>query len=287
MTRVSAILLCVLFAFSAQAKGLKSAPWRFQKVLDADIAVPKHIGVKGSSQGFAIWGNTAFSFHDKGLFISFDLKSKKMLGMGHIDIKGTHSNNAIFSSRRLTPASRYPLCYISECKGKHRCLVTEIDENSARTVQQIYYSGEGYEQYFDWFLDEERGEICTYGGMNGEGHPDIKTIKRFPLPALGQKEVRYTPKDQIGEDIIIEDLDVFQGSVLKDGILWLGEGYPPLRRSVAAYSYPEGKLLGRTEVSKTIGLEPEGLSIQGKWLYVSFHTSRKPRNNEIYRFRIR
>ena len=38
---------------------------------------------------------------------------------------------------------------------------------------------------------------------------------------------------------------------------------------------------------RPIGLEPEGIDIQNGWIYVAFHTPKKPRHSNIWRFKLK
>ena len=74
-----------------------------------------------------------------------------------------------------------------------------------------------------------------------------------------------------------------QGSKIKGGYAYLPDGDSPGNYWLHIIHLATGREVHTIDLNP-IGLEPEGIDIQGDWIYISFHTP-DPANNKIYRFR--
>lgn len=274
-----AALLCSLTSFSQEYKGPELKP---EFVCDLGKITPEHVKVKGATQGFAIWGRYGFVLHDKGQCIVFDVKEKRFVSTFKLKDNVSHCNNACFGVEKGTD---FPLLYVSACKGDHCCYVTDITIKSGKIVQKLYFSGEGYTNAYDWFIDRKNKLIYTYG-TNGDMS---KLIKKFRLPTLEDSdknsEVHLTQKDVI-EEFTVKGIRIYQGSTMKGRYAYLADGYPPHDRVLHVADMKEKKLVKSIDLNG-LKYEPEGLTIKGKWLYMAMHIKKQPRDSQIYRFKIK
>ena len=256
----------------------------------AQMAAPD-VKMVSSAQGFAIYGNYAFQFRNKGQCHVIDLKKKKVINTFNLKGNKSHCNNANFGLIKYNKNSEFPLLYISECKGSKGCMVTDIRLDGTNTiVQRIYYDddAENDYEYMDWTLDKENGFIYTFGSPIDGLQTGKKILRKFRLPQLSDSDANgevHFKKEDILETIVIDHFLVSQGSCIHHDLAYLPEGYNPLDRKLHVYDLRRKELV-RTLDLNALAKEPEGLDIKGRWLYVSFHQSRTPRGTSYMRFRL-
>ena len=107
-------------------------------------------------------------------------------------------------------------------------------------------------------------------------------LKKFRLPGLHTPEVILTDSDVL-QTIPINCVRVAQGSKIHHGYAYLPDGDSPGNYWLHIVHLASGREVHTIDLNP-IGLEPEGIDIQGPWIYVSFH-SPNPADNCIYRFR--
>ena len=279
---VLALVAVVAFSQSTLGQGYKGPELVPELVCELGKITPDSVIVKGATQGFAIWGKYGFVFHDKGQCVVIDMKKNKFVSTFKLEGNTSHCNNASFG---IEKGSKFPLLYISACKGDHCCYVTDITLEGGKVVQKLFHTGEGYTGSFDWFIDRNSKIIYTYGS-SGEMR---KLIKKFRLPTLNDSdengEVHLTQEDVLDE-FYVNGIRIYQGSVLDGHYAYLGDGYPPHDRLLHVVDM-DSKTLVKTVNLNDLHHEPEGVAIKGKWLYMVLHVSKQPRNGVIYRFKIK
>lgn len=248
----------------------------------ADL-LPDEVSVAGSSQGMAIYGDTAFLMHDKGQCVVINLKDKLFINTFIIEGNDGHCNNASFGRERYSSTSPFPLLYVSECRGERACYVNDITTEGARLVQKIFYDGEDISGPADWVVDARRGDIYLYCTIDGR-----RSLKRFKLPRLSHSdtcgEVHLTQQDARAE-IYLGEVAIPQGSFIQGRYIYLPDGVPSRERKLHIVDIRRNRLVGTADLSH-IEYEPEGIAVHGNQLYISFHTPRSPRDNRIYRIEI-
>ena len=241
------------------------------------------VSIEGSSQGLAIWGRYAFSLHDKGQCVVLDMKRRRFVGTFKLEGNDSHCNNASFGVERYSRKSKFPLLYISECRGGRACYVTDISAEGSRIVQRIIYDGDDCTGPMDWCVDRKRRILYAYCTVEGR-----RTFRRFALPRLADSDaegtVRLTAADALG-DISVGDIAIPQGGVAEKRCLYLPDGGPSRGCRMHVTDAATGRQLRLVDLNH-IGHEPEGLDIKGRWLYLSFHVANHPERNLIYRFRL-
>ena len=85
-----------------------------------------------------------------------------------------------------------------------------------------------------------------------------------------------------GSDMYAKDLNPGKDSPS----VIVGDGYPPYNRFLHVLDLQKKKLVESVNLND-LKYEPEGVAVNGKWLYMVMHVSRQPRNGQIYRFRIK
>ncbi|MBO5984575.1 MAG: hypothetical protein J6P90_06100, partial [Rikenellaceae bacterium] len=92
------------------------------------------------------------------------------------------------------------------------------------------------------------------------------------------------------EDAIVSmpagEITIPQGSHIHGRYIFLPEGIPPRPTRLHTTDIVTARKLAPIDLSH-LGLEPEGVAVKGKWLYLSFHTPRDVRANVIYRLRLK
>ncbi|MBR5333922.1 MAG: hypothetical protein IKV33_04210 [Alistipes sp.] len=253
-------------------------------VCNVNDLLPADVEVVGSTQGLAIYGNYAFSMHDKGQCVILDLKHRKFVSTFVVEGNTGHCNNASFGVERYSAQSSFPLLYVSECRGDRVCYVNDISLQDSRLVQRIYYDGDEITGPCDWAVDAKRGLIylyCTVG--------NLRLLKWFRLPKLcdsdANGEVHLLQKDMLG-CIPAGDIAIPQGSLVAGDYIYLPEGVPSRTNTALNVLHRESAIHLMHIDLTSMGIEPEGVAIRKGWLYLSFHTPREPRHNIIYRYRI-
>ena len=278
----AALTVALMLGVTAGAQGYKGPELRPEIVCELGQLTPENVKVKGATQGFAIWGKYGFVFHDKGQCVVIDLKKNKFVSTFKLEGNTSHCNNASFG---IEKGARFPLLYISGCKGDHCCYVTDITLEGGKVVQKLFHTGEDYTGSFDWFIDRKNKVIYTYGS-SGEMR---KLIRKFRLPELKDSDANgevHLTLDDVLEEFYVPGIRIFQGSVIKGRYAYLPDGYPPHDRLLHIVDIPSKKLVKTVNLNDLVH-EPEGVAVKGKWLYMVMHVSKQPRNGVIYRFRIK
>lgn len=139
-------LLAFVLAFAQgysqiKIKDAKALPLNAELIADFADWTPDSMEIKGSTQGLAMYRNFAVVVHDKGMCCIYDMKKKALVAAFMMEGNTSHCNNAFFGKEKFSRKSKFPLLYVSECRGKHACLVTDITLEGSRIVQKIYYEG--------------------------------------------------------------------------------------------------------------------------------------------------
>lgn len=235
------------------------------------------VNLHGSTQGLALHKRYAVMLRHGGQCTLLDLCQQKALATFQLEGNNTHCNNASFS--RLRPyGDLLPLLYVSSCYGDKACLVTRITPHGSTILQRIYYHTDLFPVAQDWCLDPDSNHLYAYGGRRG----GTMYLKRFRLPGLQHSEVHLTDADVL-HSTPIHCVKVAQGSKIKGGYAYLPDGDSPGNYWLHIIHLATGREVHTIDLNP-IGLEPEGIDIQGDWIYISFHTP-DPANNKIYRFR--
>ena len=275
-----AVLTLFTWQAAAQSDVLKLESTPYCNVADL---LPDDVIVAGSSQGMAIYGDTAFLMHDKGQCVIINLKDKRFINTFLIEGNDGHCNNASFGRERYSSPSPFPLLYVSECRGERACYVNDITTEGARLVQKIFYDGEDITGPSDWVVDARRGDIYLYCTIDGR-----RSLKRFKLPRLSHSdadgEVHLTQQDTRAE-IYLGEVAIPQGSFIRGRYIYLPDGVPSRERKLHVVDIRRNRLVGVADLNH-IEYEPEGIAAHGDQLYISFHTPRSPRDNRIYRIEI-
>lgn len=174
------------------------------------------------AQGLAINNGVLAVIYNTGAICIYDLDSKTVLGQYMLDIADSsmHGNSADFSN---TAGTTYPLVYISECYGNHRCFVEDITNTESTLIQTIAYANDigSYDgNSWDWILDKDNGHIMTYG-KHGTKH----LVKVFPLPLTTDGDITFQDADKLDEwcpdDAAGELINIYQGHSVYGNILYL------------------------------------------------------------------
>lgn len=229
-------------------------------------------------QGMAIRGSYAVTLRDGGQCLIWDHWRHRLVGAYQLDQNSSHCNNATFASTTPYSDSPFPLLYVSTCYGDKACLVTKIGFHSSALIQRIFFDSDRFPIAQDWCADADSGHLYAFGGKRG----GTMYLLKFPLPPTDIPEVHLTESD-ILETTPINCVNVAQGSKIKDGYAYLPDGNRPGGYYLHIVELGTGREV-RTIDLNPLGMEPEGIDILGRWIYVSFHTP-DPKDNCIYRFR--
>ncbi len=283
MRYLFALIFC-LMSFTTMAQRHAAPLGKARFVCNVDDLLPSDIQIKGSTQGFAIYGGYAFSMHDKGECVILDIKRKKYINSFVVEGNTGHCNNASFGTEFYSRESQFPLFYVTECRGERACYVNDITLQGSCLVQKIFYMGDEITGPCDWAVDAEQKLLYLYCTIDNQ-----RTLMWFSLPRLSDSdnkgEVHLYPKDALGS-IPAGDIKIPQGSLIAGDYIFLAEGVPPRHTALNVIDRHSAQRLMHLDLTET-GIEPEGIAIYRRWIYLSLHTPRKPRHNIIYRFRLR
>lgn len=278
------ILLTLLLLVALAVKAQESVLADMEPFLNVADLLPDNVEVKGASQGFAIHGRYGFSMHDKGQCVIIDMRRKEFVSTYVMEGNTGHCNNASFGVERYSSSSEFPLLYVTECRGARACYVNDVTLSGSRLVQTIYYDGEEISGPADWAVDARTKRIylyCTIG--------TLRWLKAFPLPKLADSdargEVHLKPEDAVAS-LPAGEVAIPQGSHIWGRYVFLPAGIPPRVTSLHTTDIITAQRLSSIDLSH-LGLEPEGVAVKGRWLYLSFHTPRDVRRNVIYRLRLK
>ena len=174
------------------------------------------------AQGLAVNNGVLAVIYNTGAICIYDLDSKTVLGQYMLDIADSnmHGNSADFSN---TAGTTYPLIYISECYGNHRCFVEDVTNTESTLIQTIAYANDigSYDgNSWDWILDKDNGHIMTYG-KHGTKH----LVKVFSLPLTTDGDITFQDADKLDEwcpdDAAGELINIYQGHSVYGNILYL------------------------------------------------------------------
>ena len=271
--------LCCLAAMAQES------PLGHEEILfDVAGIMPEDVAITTPTQGFAIYGRYAFSMHDKGQCVIIDMRRKEFVSTYVMEGNTGHCNNASFGVERYSSSSEFPLLYVTECRGARACYVNDVTLSGSRLVQTIYYDGEEITGPADWAVDARTKRIylyCTIG--------TLRWLKAFPLPKLADSdargEVHLKPEDAVAS-LPAGEVAIPQGSHIWGRYVFLPAGIPPRVTSLHTTDIITAQRLSSIDLSH-LGLEPEGVAVKGRWLYLSFHTPRDVRRNVIYRLRLK
>ena len=277
-------LIFGLMSFTTMAQRHAAPLGKARFVCNVDDLLPSDIQIKGSTQGFAIYGGYAFSMHDKGECVILDIKRKKYINSFVVEGNTGHCNNASFGTEFYSRESQFPLFYVTECRGERACYVNDITLQGSCLVQKIFYMGDEITGPCDWAVDAEQKLLYLYCTIDNQ-----RTLMWFSLPRLSDSdnkgEIHLYPKDALGS-IPAGDIKIPQGSLIAGDYIFLAEGVPPRHTALNVIDRHSAQRLMHLDLTET-GIEPEGIAIYRGWIYLSLHTPRKPRHNIIYRFRLR
>ena len=278
MRRIVVALLLVFMHLTAYSQQLSLS---IDEVMNVAQLLPDEVEVVGSSQGMAIWHRYAFLMHDKGQCVVVDMHRGEYVSTFVMEGNTGHCNNASFGHEYYNRQSRYPLLYVTECRGDRVCYVNDVSLEGSRLVQTIIYDGEEITGPSDWVVDRKQNRIylyCTIGKM--------RMLKAFRLPRLSDSddngEVYLRPEDSLAS-IPLGAIAIPQGSLIKGRYAYLPDGLPTRDRRLHIVDIISCQKVASFDLNH-IPYEPEGVASRGKRLFLSFHTPRDVRANRIYRF---
>lgn len=228
-----------------------------------------------SPGGMDVYNDILVMLFDGGGIVLWDLENNTKIGEYTLASGGTgnHANQAHFSTQMGTA---YPLLYVSECYGSHKCFVEDITDSSSTLVQTISFANDDadYTGAYDWVLDNYNEKIMTYGETaNG------LMIKTFNVPSTGTSEVTLRDSDKIGQWVVtdvINETFTYQGATVIYGTLYLAGFVSNTGNYIWAIDKNTHSLKGRVDISDvvTYAHEIEDLSLYSEKLVASTHSKR-------------
>lgn len=278
-----ALVVTLLLTISCVSVSAQQLSLSMNEIFNVAQLLPESVEVAGSSQGMAIWGRYAFLMHDKGQCVVVDMRREKYVSTFVMEGNTGHCNNASFGNEYYNRQSRFPLLYVTECRGDRVCYVNDISLEGSQLVQTIIYDGEEITGPSDWVVDRKQDKIylyCTIGKM--------RMLKAFRLPRLSDSdengEVHLKAEDSLAS-IPLGAIAIPQGSLIKGRYAYLPDGLPSRERRLHIVDIISCQKVANFDLNH-IPYEPEGVASKGRKLYLSFHTPRDVRANRVYRFKV-
>ena len=231
-----------------------------------------------TQQGMSIYNGKAFLLYDKGGLAIYDILNKQSIAEFTLASASAdnHCNSCNFSTEIIS-GGVYPLLYISECYGQHRCFVENITNAGSTLIQTITFSNENgdytnstYNNAFDWILDNDTGMLMTYGLMSDGKHK----IKMFAKPDTSNATVTMGETDVIDEwiveDYIYPTLSsnyIYQGNCAKGGVIYL---LAHQSNEIICISEDTHVMTARVPLTYNTTGEPEDLAIYADTMFVVY-----------------
>lgn len=254
---------------------------RAEVLINEKEAVPAGIRVDRPVQGFAVHGRYAFSFHDGGQCIVYDIRRRTFVNSFMLEVGSAHCNSANFGKKK--GSGGFPYLYLSECGAGNACFVCEVSTDTIKVIQTIRYTGADADRYFDWSIDASRGLIYTYGGQ----HMKAKRVRSFRLPDIEEGDVFFTENDVI-QSWTVDAVMIAQGNHISRGVMYLPDGPVPQdmdsglagRRALHAFDLASGNT--ESWMLESFSHEPEDISIFRKRVYLQDYGG-KEKGGTVYR----
>lgn len=184
-----------------------------------------------AAQGMAIWGDYAYIMNHGGRCRVYNLRKSKVerdFLLASAD-SNNHVNNACFG-KEVIKGNNKPVIYISECHGRFRCFVENLNASGSQLVQTIELrkSNGKPKGVLDWIVDVQEGFVYTIW----RDASDLKekgiarnTISKYRLPRLSEgNKVVINIKDSLESfDAIFPN--VIQGAKIRNGFMYIATGY--------------------------------------------------------------
>lgn len=256
---------------------------------------PDSVPLHGAMQGLAIRSRYAVTLRHGGQCTLYDLRRGRMVANYQLSEEVLHCNNANFD--------RKGNLYLSSCYGDRHCYVYSLFDHRKPTTPQLlrtlYFDAPLFAQ--DWVLDAERNELYAY---HGKQHGTLY-LKRFSSCSRDT----LTTID-IVDSITITCVDVPQGSKVFRGYAYLPDGDEPGQYKLHIIRLKDAKEMATLNLNNPMdpqsivpiyppqesqiptpesgvqeivpNLEPEGIDVDRRHIYISFHAT-NPSNDLIIR----
>ena len=235
---------------------------------------------KKSAQGMAICGDTAYLMNDGGICRVLDLQKGNVARSFNVSSSadGNHINNACFGKQKRND-KKPPLLYLSECMGKGRCFVEQLEGDASKLVQTIeaFKNGKNW-RMTNWVVDNDNGFL--YGvTRNRKELLDsawnvVCHIVKYRIPSLDEGlKVSLSEKDLIDHYEVIYP-NILQGCKIRKGKLYLLTGLMQTQshrkdsqRTILVVDLKKKKLIKSYDLTYMTTNEPEDIDFhKGKWL---------------------
>lgn len=238
-----------------------------------------------SHQSAAAFGDYAFFITDRRSALYFyDLNSKRMISvtnLGAMDEKTGgyylyHCNQMTFGIDFFDKNDPFPLLYISQrARDDNRCIV-EVFRLLPKTMNSIYTSLDVELVQTIYFpimtIENSLGRVnCaidnlnfllytySYSTINSDSNRGKCRISCFNIPKISEKEVILNDEDIIDSFSLDYSGINSQGGCIKDGYLYIGQGYSSVGIYLNIIDLQKKKLQNRIDLlHQGIAWEPEG-----------------------------
>lgn len=253
--------------------------WTASDVIDINV----YSSLSFSHQSAAAYGDYAFFVtNGRSQVCLYSLAKKDKLYT--LSLKGVnggtyHCNQSTFGFEKFDELDSFPLLYISQrAKSDGRCFIeayrifplynedfSEIESFSIELVQTIFLPPMSYDNSLgnaNCVIDAENKVMYTYSRNNDSKDDNYGQCKitQFAVPSVQEETVVLEDDDIVSAFMIDASAVNMQGGCIKDGILYIGQGY-----SSAGYIYLIIIDLEKKELIRRIDLqdykvswEPEG-----------------------------
>lgn len=182
-----------------------------------------------SSQGFDIKDNILCqlgSSSGTNTIVIANISTRTKLGEIIFTDTSYHMNNVNMGSK-YEQNDTYPLLWISQCYGVHKCAVVRLnnDLSGYTLIQEIKYTGTEHfsgSNAYDWAIDELNGFIYAIG--NSPNGSRIEVVK-FALPQISGSDVIFTDSDVLDSFALTDAPSVYQGSRVIGGRIFMPFGF--------------------------------------------------------------
>lgn len=227
---------------------------------------------KETAQGMGIWQDKAYLLNNHGHCRVYDLKMEEVVGEYKLASAGSHNHaNSLCFGNEIAEGGDRPVTYITECGGRKRCFVENLNDSCAYLVQTIYATLNGKElQAFLWAVDRQKESL--YAVTRDDKHPvdslgtKRNTIFRFRLPKLSEGKEVVLDETEIVDSFSVFFPNILQGGKVRNGRFYISLGLQEsLRhqqnsdRAVVVIDLKKRKIKKIIDINKITINEPEDL----------------------------
>lgn len=242
------------------------------------FSIPHYKEEKHPMQAFSIHKDVVFVCFDAGYCQTYNLKSGKLIGDFRLGsfIKSNHCGNANLGTQYPEGNTEFPALYVSGDLTNKSCYVESVSKTCSRLIQTIKFELDNEYGGSQAIIDNERGRIVYMQRQNKKiTYMDNKFMMyEFPIPDINAGDITYTDADILESYELSCYEPLYQGAVIRDGMLYLAHGLMKDKSGsavgLAVYDMKTKELVKNLDFTPYLKHEPQSVCIYKDKLYMNF-----------------